>query len=286
LNAAVKGTSAGLLPVGDVQRQPADLRDFQAEVLDILKRKYPAMKAVAAQKVDVIEVDGGLSIGLLNIHATVRSLPAPERRAAIGEFLDQMMATASRQPRPRSWAEVEEFVFPRLMSTDVFQVAPDLLHRPFGAGVIVGYVIDHGPGVAFINRKQSEAWDMPVQSVDETAVANLEALSMRVHIDAQREADGPGLFAGVDTNDSYDAARILLPKFRSRLLAALGDTIFVGIPYRDFLFAWSPDATLFENYVMHVRQDFRQRARPITDTIFVIDRSGVRPATAAELRHH
>ncbi|CAN5459423.1 hypothetical protein BH10PSE6_BH10PSE6_10060 [soil metagenome] len=282
--AAAMGAVAGLSPVSAAFGRRDDLRAFRAEVLDILHRKYPAMKAVAAQEVGVVEIDEG-SIGLQNLYAMARSLPARERQAEIVEFLEKMMAMApSRQAQPPSWPEVKEFVHPRFVSTDLVQVTPDLLHRPFSPGVIVGYVVDHGPGVRFINRQQAEGWGVAVQSVDETAIANLDALSAPVPIEVHEPKRGAGLFAYFQTMDSYDAARLLLPRFRGRLLAALGDVAFVGIPNRDFLVAWSPDFGPFAKLVARVGEDFRQQPYAITDTIFVADRSGVRPATAAELR--
>lgn len=282
LAAAMAAT--GLSPVGAALGRRDDLIAFQVEVLDILHRKYPDMKAVAAQEVGVIEVDEG-SIGLQNLHAAVRSLPARKRRATIAEFLEEMMAMApARRARPSSWPEVKELVYPRFVQADLVPLTPDLLYRPFSPGVVVGYVIDHGPSVSFINRKEAEEWGVVERSVDETAIANLEALSASLPIEVHEPKHGTGLFAYFQTMDSYDAARLLLPRFRSRLLAALGSVALVGIPNRDFLVAWSPDFELLEKFAARVGKDFREQPYAITDTIFRADGSGVRPATAAELR--
>jgi hypothetical protein len=263
--------------------QSDDLSAFRTEVLDILNRKHPTLNAVPAEY-GVIETDTW-SIGLYNIYAAVGSLPAQERYAAIGAFLEQMVPIErSVQGRSLSWTEAKELVRPRLVPTDLAQVTPDLLHRPFSPGVIVGYVVDHGARMSFINRSEAEEWDVTASSVDETAVANLEALSVPVAVETFEPAHGAGLFTYIHTSDSYDAARLLLPEFRVRLLTALGDTAFVGIPNRDFLVAWSPDCGPFAKLVARVGHDFREEPYAITDTIFVIDRSSVRPATAAELR--
>ena len=91
--ASVMGAVAGLSPFGAALGQRDDLEAFRAEVLDVLHRKYPAMKAVAAQEVGVIEIDEG-SIGLQNLHAMAGSLPARKRQAAIADFLKKMRAMA------------------------------------------------------------------------------------------------------------------------------------------------------------------------------------------------
>ncbi|WP_428674796.1 DUF1444 family protein [Reyranella sp.] len=278
------GASAGLSSVGAALGQSDGLGSFRAEVLDILHRKYPAMKAVAAQEVGVIEIDAG-SIGLQNLYAMAGPLPARKRQAAIVEFLEKMVAMApSRPAHPPSWPEVKELVYPRFVQADLVRLTPDLLHRPFSPGVVVGYVVDNGPSVSFINREEAKGWGMAEQSVDETAIANLEALSAPLPIEVHEPKHGTGLFAYFQTMDSYDAARLLLPQFRGRLLAALGGVALVGIPNRDFLVAWSPDFGLFEKIAARVGQDFREQPYAITDTIFRADRQGVRPATAAELR--
>jgi hypothetical protein len=91
-----------------------------------------------------------------------------------------------------------------------------------------------------------------------------------------------GYFAAVQRRDAYDAARLLLPEFRARVLSKLGDFVFAGIPNRDFLILWSKDFSGHAGFVAQIKKDSQSRPYPLTDEIFVITAGGVRAATNAE----
>jgi hypothetical protein len=60
--------------------------------------------------------------------------------------------------------------------------------------------------------------------------------------------------------------------------------LYVGIPNRDFLIAWSSDFSGFAAFVAQIGKDARQQAYPVSGALFVVSRDGVRSATAAERR--
>jgi uncharacterized protein YtpQ (UPF0354 family) len=157
-----------------------------------------------------------------------------------------------------------------------------MLLRAFATGALNAYVLDHGRQVEYVQRDMLQPWSVDSQRVHDTAIANLEALSEDVQIEL-RKVRGGGLFTVIDTDDSYDAARLVLPSVREGLLDALGTPIFVGIPNRDFLVAWSADAP-FAVFAKRVAKDFAEQPYPITDVIFRADREGVRPTMAEDRR--
>jgi uncharacterized protein YtpQ (UPF0354 family) len=275
---------AALLPVQAAFGQSGDMRLFRTQVLQFFRQKYPDIPVNPGKDDSTIEIEAG-TIDLTNIHATVRDLPADKRQAAAMDVVEKLMESLVPLQREKalSWAEAKPLVRPRLMARDHLHTAPDLLHLEFSPRVIVCYVIDGERHVRFVNRAEVERWDLPPPMVHDEAIANLEKLSQDVPIEV-KQAKGGGRFAFVDTGDSYDAARLALPRFRARILEELGSPMFVGIPNRDFFLAWSSDNAQFDKLVARVAKDFGEEPYPITDTIFRVDRQGVRPATAQERR--
>lgn len=271
-----------VMPFQAAVGQSADMRSFRAQVLDILRQKYPQMQAKAGDEDSLVEIEAG-TIDLTNIHATVRQLPADERQAALLDQLDRMLERVGQTHGENrdSWAEMSQRLRPRLVSADIRLTLPvELLLRAFATGALTAYVLDHGRQVDYVQRNMLAPWGVDSQRVHDVAVANLETLSEDVDIEVRQVRDG-GRYTAIGTGDSYDAARLVLPRFRGRLLAALGEPFFAGIPNRDFLLAWSADVQPAK-FVERVVEDSRQQPYPITGTIFRIDRQGVRPATAKE----
>ena len=259
------------------------MRRFRTQVLEILSQKYPQLQAKAGDEDSLIEVDLGV-IDLTNLHGKVRQLPADQQPAATADFVDRLVERVGKldDANRSSWAEMSKRLRPRLVAPDMRRASPMVLLRAFATGALNAYVLDHGRQVDYVQRDMLERWSVDSQRVHDTAVANLEALSENVEIEVSK-ARGGGRFTAIDTDDSYDAARLVLPRFRDRLLSALGTPIFAGIPNRDLLVAWSADApsALFAG---QVAKDFGKQPYPITDAIFHVDRDGVRPAKAAGRR--
>jgi hypothetical protein len=276
--------AAVVLPCRAAFGQSDNMRAFRDQVLQILRREYPDVPAQPGPD------DGSIAIGpsilnLDNMHATARLLPAADREAAIVDFLARMMEGRDRADAAKDlpWSEAKDVLRVRLVSAQYFPPGAEVLRRPFAPGVVVAYAIDHGRQVQFASMTDRENWKVDPEQVHQTAIANLETLSGSVSIDIV-EARGGGRFAAIATSDSYDAARLALPRFRARLLAALGEPMFVGIPNRDFLVAWSASNAMFSTFVTRVADDFRKQPYAITSAIFRVDREGARPATAAERR--
>lgn len=274
---------AAFVPVRVALGQSSDMRRFRAQVLEILHQKYPQLQAKAADEDSLIEIEAG-AIDLTNLHGKVRQLPADQQLAAIADYVDRLLERVGKldDANRSSWAEMSKRLRPRLVSPDMRRAAPMVLLRAFATGALNAYVLDHGRQVEYVQRDMLGPWSVDSQRVHDTAVANLEALSEDVEIEVSK-ARGGGRFTAIDTDDSYDAARLVLPRFRDRLLSALGTPIFAGIPNRDFLVAWSADAP-FAIFADQVAKDFGKQPYPITDTIFHVDRDGVRTATAAGRR--
>jgi len=264
------------------------MRTFRTQALRILRQKFPGIEAVPDKKDSaLIKIEDGtrdLTIDLANIHAAVRYLPAALKQAALGDFLEEMAASGCPQsPGETPWTKAKELLRPRLVSPDMRVTVPDVLVRRFAPGAVVAYVLDQGRRVQYVIRDHLVSWGVDTRRIHEVAVANLEALSEALPLEL-REGKGGGLLTLVAMGDSYDAARLVLPRFRERLMAELGEPIFVGIPDRDTFVAWSSDHAQLAKLVALIGKYAAEEPYPITGTIFRVDRKGVRVAIA-ERRH-
>jgi uncharacterized protein YtpQ (UPF0354 family) len=278
-----------LMPVGAAFGQTGDMRSFRTQVLALFRQKFPDIPVTPGKDDGSIDIET-TTVNLGNIYARVRSMTAEQRKAAIIDFLDRAveshkLAQAERTP---SWSEAKKLLRPRLSSVEPLREVPSLLTQEYAPGVVVAYVLDLGQTLRYVDRSDCEKWGLErpfdLHIVNDWAITNLEQLSAVVPIKPKRLSGHSGKFTAIEEDDTYDAARLLLPKFRTRLLSVLGQRIFVGIPCRDRLVACSADFTALSAFVGMVVEDYRQQPYPITDTVFLVTNSGlVRPATAKEL---
>ena len=127
------------------------------------------------------------------------------------------------------------------------------------------------------------AFARPLGELHDAALANLETMSKDLAVYAPRPEGATGGVAVIDTGDGYDAARILLPGLRGRLVAALGPTVMAGVPGRDLFVAWSAGLANRREFETKVRDMAGRMPHPVTDQIFVIDAGGIRLAMPSEL---
>lgn len=278
-----------LLPLRVAFGQSSDMHAFQAQVLEIFRQQFPDMSAVPGKDDGSIEIES-TTVNLGNIHAAVRPLAAKQRKEAIVDFLERAVEShnLALSERVLSWNEAKKLLRPRLMSEEPLREIQSVLRQEFAPGVVVAYVLDLGKTVKYVDQSDCEEWGLDkgfdVHIVNDWAITNLEQLSAAVPIEPKRLARGSGVFAAIVEDDTYDAARLLLPKFRKRLISAFGPRIFVGVPCRDLLVVCSADFAGLSVFVEQVAEDFRQQPYPITDTVFLVTNSDlIRPATANEL---
>ena len=106
------------------------------------------------------------------------------------------------------------------------------------AGLPLVYVL---PGAGFevvVGVEHLLAWGVGPDQVHAAAISNLEAWSDGAAW--MDESNGHRILTWSDTGEGQDAARILLPQVRDRLVSILGSgdrRILVGLPERDVLIA-------------------------------------------------
>lgn len=84
-------------------------------------------------------------------------------------------------------------------------------------------------------------------------------------------------FLMIQSNDGYDAARLLAPKFREFLASKLGYPFHAGIPNRDFLIVWSIEnpEKMKSGFAESIAEDFREKPYPLTPNVLVVTKEKI-----------
>ncbi|URK86812.1 DUF1444 family protein [Rhizobium sp. RCAM05350] len=273
---------------GGVTARAANLQDerFKREVIAILGHRHPGCSVLPI--VDpMMVVLGDMKISLDNIFLTVRDMEGDERENAIVDFFENAVSNnphnASSTSIPYSTAKTRLLL--QIVPEEFVQTAPDLLLRPFFSGLSIAYVLDRDGSYELMQKPVLGAWGVGQEVIEAQAMANLETHSQSQELEPRRGEEGA--FVTVATEDSYSAAQLLLPGFMARLRNALKTPrVFVGIPNRDFLVAWTPDFSGRRAFAEKIRQDAANEPYPLTEDLFVSTETGVSLMSVGEMRDH
>jgi uncharacterized protein YtpQ (UPF0354 family) len=189
----------------------------------------------------------------------VASLVADIREVGVDHVGDLDFAIAAPMLRPqvraRTWLE-QQGAFG----------AGGLVHTPVAEGVVAVYVIDHEDSMVFVCREHLRRWHKEVADVHNLAMANLARLG-RPLPDAAME--GPVV---VQSNDGFDAARVLLLEPRAGLL--------VAIPDRDTLWVGPEQGQNLEALMATTEQIAADSPHPVSPRVFRLSEAGLQAIPA------
>jgi len=254
---------------------------FRQAVLALLDHRHPEWHATPGNDTMTITI-GHNVISLDNIYLHVREMPQARRDNEIVSLIENMVNADSGDT---SLAEARPRLRPQVVPIEYREAGYDLVFRPFLANLIVAYAIDDEKAFQLLRQPMLDSWKIGRDEIETIAIENLETISSAIALKAE---DGDsGSYLAVDTSDGYDAVRLLLPQFMNRLRATLkAPAVFVGIPNREFLVAWTPDFSKRRGFAAQVARDARARPHPLTDALFVASKTGLRLASSSELRDH
>lgn len=256
---------------------PEDARAFARRVLALVRKLYPDQPAALGADGETLRL-GSAQFGLSNLAAKFRQAGggAALLRRLVKAHFDQLLRDAATLVGTISWGEAKPILLPQLMPESFLEQLP-LAERPFAPAVRIGLVIDAPSGYRYVRRDELNGWDLSLDQVLAVALDNLTTRSAGLQIHARTGADRILMLA---TGDGYDAARILLPRWRELAGEHLGLPFRFGIPNRDFLICWSADSTAGTQAAFRARiaEDYGRQPYPLSPLTFEMNSEGnVRP---------
>lgn len=255
-------------------KRPEDA--FQLRVLRALARIFPSRKFVASVDPDVIEGDG-TTYGIYNLRAAAGASVLGDSQFV--ELVRSHFSPVEESILPTSdadWDTVKSALKPQLCPEGFLRKMP-LAHRPLGAGLVIGVVLDGEKAYRYTTPQDLQAWDVAFDDLFVYATENLNEAS--AGNTPMHYVPGPDRLVAIQTQDGFDAARILVPEFRSFIGSKLGSPFLCAVPNRDFLLCWSHDNS--ENFLTltreRIKEDFAHRPYPLSPEVFQASRDTLEP---------
>ena len=259
-----------------------DIADFSEFVLDHLRQEFPAKQFQPGEDLATIRC-GEVLFGLTNLHAQYQQSDLSDdefAKGVVSSFLQMLeMVESSASAIPETWDEAKDRLRLQLVSSRIDELESAITF-PFSDDVTSSVVVDSKHGYAYVRPEDAERWGQTTVDLIEIARENLVEASQTLEI---KVAPGPPALAIIQTGDSYDAARILLPTIRETLIDMLckdgGEEVFVGVPNRDFLIAWSvdtPDA-IHDQLTSTIAMDSQRQSHPLSRHLFKITTTTIVP---------
>jgi Protein of unknown function (DUF1444) len=277
------GASLALMVAGQAFAG-SDFEEFRQEVAELLRRRRTdlvlSLPADDPQRIDI----GEMHFFLGNLQHHVEGMEQGEREDEILGFFDKAIAANNTDMNTiKTWEDAKERLRIQIVPIEYRGQAPDLVSRDLSSKVIIAYAVDAQSTYQLVMQNMVKDWGVDADTLHAAAIAGLEAISGVIEVGVKHPNQGRGTYASFVQKDGYDAARLLVPGFMQRLRAALGDSLIVGIPNRDFMVAWTPDFSAHARFAAQVLDDSNNQGHPLTDELFIANADGIRLATAQEM---
>jgi hypothetical protein len=258
------------------------MESFRDNVLQILQRHFPQQHFVKGGTASEIESEKH-HLYLFNIYQYTGKMSMPEREAAVVEwfaYLDQK--EKEYEAFLADFQRIRPFLRPRLLPSTRSGFG-NLAEKPFLPNLVRVCVMDLPDGVTFVLEERRKTWNVDPNVLHDTALSNLDRGSAAIPIAALTKSDETPEVVYVDGHDSYDAARILLPSIRQRVLDILGAEVVVAIPTRDVFMAWPKKSPRQQEFIDTAVTTYTSAPYGLYGGLLVFDKGEVRLPQPSDL---
>jgi len=256
---------------------------FRDEVMDLMRKNYPG-KAVEPGADPMSIKIGNVQVTLDNLHMHVMGMTGRAREDAILEFVASSLKTDAVKPPSATFATMKSKLRIQVAPAEFAGGATHILNRAFSKGVIETVVVDQDTRYEYVSDDEIKKWRVPAATIFQRGIDNLDIASIKVHVDVFAGAAADDRCAIVNLHDGYCAARVLCPKFMASLHEKLAEKIYVTVPARDFLLAWTGGFSKASLLIQQAGQIYEQMDHPLTRDIFVSEHGQIRLASADEIQ--
>ncbi|HEU4325082.1 MAG TPA: DUF5688 family protein [Roseiflexaceae bacterium] len=220
-----------------------------------------------------------VAINVANFYEAYRSQPG--QLDTIVQTMVRVLTSELPERSEQSYEALSPRIFPMLkpiamLATVRERNLPMIVYRDFLADLMITYVVNEPRSVTFINEQHLEQWGVSAQDLHEQALENLRRRTVG-QVDYVTTGEGEQRLFIFNSQDGYDATRLLLSEILAEWARQLPGRIVIGIPNRDFLVAFS-DANdeILRSVAMQVQADAAGREYGLTDQLFTFEGGLVR----------
>lgn len=258
------------------------VKAFTEKVAEVVERNFPDRTLQVDSEEGVIQL-GELRFGMANLLAEYVQSPVDdpgfEKRIVERFELLLNMSSVAESVVPTNWEEAGPRLRLQLFHRRVDGLGT-ALKFPFSSDVYFSIVVDSPMGYAYVTKELADSWEQSSVDLIEIAQQNLLQASESMQL---MLVPGPTPLAVIQTVDGYDAARVLVPEIRQRLIVELtknkNGEIFVGVPNRDFLIAWptTMPAAISDSIRHQIAQDAIDKPYPLCGKPLLVNRDTIKP---------
>jgi hypothetical protein len=134
-------------------------------------------------------------------------------------------------------ARLESLVLPQFFTADWLTDKCEMVHSEFPSRIRIGYVVRNEGHYSYLMTPEFRDSGLSLDALHAAALRNLRALPMP-GLSVASTPGGPEAFLG-ESEDNFNAVRILLPVVQRELSRVLGEEFLLTLPSRDWMLCWS-----------------------------------------------
>lgn len=260
-----------------------DKEEYKRKVLEYLKEKHPELEPGLREdfSLDLKGPQGPQVLILETPYTLSGNSNFSYWETELEEFLKKTQSSFSALDL--NWEQVKTKVCPQIKAKWQLETFPSpikesaekdkVIYTDFIGGLVIGYVIDMPQGFVYLTQKRLADFGVKQEEVSRLAIANL--MNLPATIGGPKLVDhGNGIFSYLwESQDGYDAVRVILPDLYLRLSPRLGEEFLVGIPERDFFIAAHP--SLAQKLASFILEHYQKSSHPISENLISVTEKGL-----------
>lgn len=259
--------------------------EFHKVALSYLESKYPDLEPKIGELPFSIDLKDKRTIYLDNAYTECQKSNFENWQPVVDNYLNAL-GEDFQNLDTNNWDSIKTIILPQIKHIDHINFANDenkkrnenfspLVYKDFVDELKICLVIDTPKSYVYVNEEYLAIWGKSFDELYAIALENLLKLpesqkGPMKYIDDKTKR----VTVVFETNDGYDAARILLPIFYKALSIDLGQEFVVAMPARDLLVCVSmEDLEMMKNLLPKM---LASGHHPISSKLYVHDAEGLR----------
>jgi uncharacterized protein YtpQ (UPF0354 family) len=251
--------------------------DFMELVADLIGKRFPLIKLEKSEGDFALRLNGAWA-RLENLYRSCMQ-QGDDVTHLVERWVTEMLRASEGSPdQTASYEELKHRILPMVLSAAPRdRSGPAMVTQQLVDGLTVGYAVDSEHTIAYIPKVTFESWNITIDQLHETSIANLVTHSEDLPANAAADDNGRIALIVVQTKDGYDASRILLPDLHDRLREHLGSPFLCGVPNRDILLCFRNEPELLERMTRQIAEDYQTMPHQVSNRLFLLTPDGIAP---------